>query len=69
MRDSVLREGCGVMGGDDSGKALVAAWRAIIVGAGKSWVLFEYGTCVILMEPAEDLAEQATALLREWGPV
>jgi len=48
---------------------LIEAWRAIINGPGKSWVLFENGTCVILMEPEADLAAQATALLREYGPV
>jgi hypothetical protein len=53
----------------EEGSALVEAWRAIIVGEGKSWVLFANGTCVILMEPAADLGEQATALLKEWGPV
>ncbi|MFG1618209.1 hypothetical protein ACGFI3_36115 [Nonomuraea wenchangensis] len=32
-------------------------------------VLFAHGTCVILMEPAGDLTQQATILLREYGPV
>jgi hypothetical protein len=48
---------------------LVDVWRRIIVGEGKSWVLFEHGTCVILMEPGADLAAQATEILREFGPV
>jgi hypothetical protein len=48
---------------------LVDTWRKIIVGEGKSWVLFAHGTCVILMAPSQDLAAQATALLKEWGPV
>ena|SRR5688500_421875 len=48
---------------------LVAAWRGIIDGPEKSWVLFENGTCVVLMEPGDDLADQATASLREYGPV
>lgn len=48
---------------------LVNIWREIIVGDTKSWVLFENGTCVILMEPGEDLAAQATEIIREWGPV
>ena len=51
------------------GAELVEAWRATINGPNKSWVLFENGTCVILMEPEADLAAQATALLKEWGPV
>ena len=48
---------------------LVEAWRATINGPDKSWVLFENGTCVILMEPEADLSAQATALLKEFGPV
>jgi hypothetical protein len=51
------------------GTELIEAWRDTINGPDKSWVLFEHGTCVILMEPEVDLATQATALLREWGPV
>ncbi|KAI9375030.1 hypothetical protein BJX61DRAFT_540179 [Aspergillus egyptiacus] len=48
-----------------------ATWRSILNNASvKSWVLFENGTCVILMDPtAGDLAEQATEILKEWGPV
>ncbi|KAL2802747.1 hypothetical protein BJX63DRAFT_99248, partial [Aspergillus granulosus] len=46
-------------------------WRSILTGGNtKSWVLFEHGTCVILMTPtAEDLAIQAIDILKEWGPV
>ena len=47
----------------------VETWRQIIVGEGKSWVLFAHSTCVILMQPEEDLEAQAIDLLREWGPV
>lgn len=32
-------------------------------------MLFENGTCVILLEPEEDLAKQAKKLLSEWGKV
>ena len=48
---------------------LVNAWREIIVGNEKSWVLFENGTCVILLEPEDDLSAQAIGLMKEWGPV
>ncbi|HEX8913444.1 MAG TPA: hypothetical protein VF796_13870 [Humisphaera sp.] len=48
---------------------LVATWRAVIRGDGKSWVLFANGTCVILTNPQPDLAARAVAILREWGPV
>ena len=47
----------------------VETWRRIIRGGDKSWVLFEHGTCVILMRPEPDLAAQATEILRERGPV
>ncbi|HEX8228579.1 MAG TPA: hypothetical protein VF826_04620 [Chloroflexia bacterium] len=52
-----------------TGPSLIDTWRRIIVGEGKSWVLFEHGTCVILTSPVEDPAGAATALLKEWGPV
>jgi hypothetical protein len=48
---------------------LIALWRGIINDNSKSWVLFEHGTCVTLMQPGADLAVQATALLAEWGPM
>ena len=48
---------------------LIEAWRNTIVGAHKSWVVFENGTCVIVVKPAPDLERQATTLLRKWGPV
>ena len=48
---------------------LVETWRQIIIGDHKSWVLFAHGTCVVLAGPAEDLAGQATGILRVYGPV
>jgi hypothetical protein len=48
---------------------LIETWRQIIEGDEKSWVLFENGTCVILVDPADDLAARAVAILREFGPV
>jgi hypothetical protein len=48
---------------------LVDTWKQIIIGESKSWVLFENGTCVILVQPEDDLAAQATAIMKEWGPV
>jgi hypothetical protein len=47
----------------------VEIWRKIIIGDNKSWVLFEDGTCVILIEPKEDLAAQAIDIMKEYGPV
>lgn len=54
---------------DDDHNDLIETWRGIIQGDSKSWVLFERGTCVILMQPEVDLVTQAKALLKEWGPV
>ncbi|MFJ6900478.1 hypothetical protein [Streptomyces hokutonensis] len=48
---------------------LIAAWRRILDGAEKPWVLFEHGTCVLLEEPTGAPVEQATEILREFGPV
>jgi hypothetical protein len=47
----------------------VTAWRSIIKGDQKSWVLFEHGTCLILMEPEADLTMQAHQIMSTWGPV
>jgi len=47
----------------------VALWRALIQGEQKSWVLFEHGTCLILMQPEADLAAQARQIMAAWGPV
>ena len=49
--------------------SMVETWRKIILGAEKSWVVFKNGTCVILMEPADDLEVQAIEIIKEWGPV
>ena len=38
---------------------LVNIWRRIILGKGKSWVVFANGTSVILMDPQDDLEAQA----------
>ena len=48
---------------------LVEIWRGIIIGKEKSWVLFQQGTCVILMQPELDLTAQAVAIMKQWGPV
>ncbi|MFB7337736.1 hypothetical protein FNH09_36340 [Streptomyces adustus] len=44
-------------------------WQRLLTDPGKSWVLFEHGTCVVLTAPEGDLADQATGILREFGPV
>jgi hypothetical protein len=48
---------------------LIEAWRRIVVGDSKSWVLFSHGTCVIIIQPEVDLRAQAVELMREFGPV
>ncbi len=50
-------------------ETLIGAWRRLLSGSGKSWVLFEHGTCVVLEEGDGDLADRATGILREYGPV
>jgi len=54
---------------DNDVQALIKTWRSIILGEGKSWVLFEHGTCVIFTDGTGDIEEQARDLLTEWGPV
>src|SRR5262245_36239591 len=50
------------------GTDLIAAWRTILGGLNRPWVLFEHGTCVVLAAPGPDLAAQARAILQEYGP-
>ncbi len=48
---------------------LIDTYRKMIIGEQKSWVLFENGTCIILMNPEKDLSSQALTLLAEYGSV
>ncbi|WP_329595010.1 hypothetical protein OG298_39905 [Streptomyces sp. NBC_01005] len=48
---------------------LIDVWQRLLADPHKSWVLFEHGTCVVLTAPEGELAEQATALLKKFGPV
>jgi len=50
-------------------KSLITVWKQIILGKEKSWVAFSNGTCVILMEPQDDLKKHAVEIMKEWGPV
>ncbi|MFE0642673.1 hypothetical protein ACFW2Y_13810 [Streptomyces sp. NPDC058877] len=47
---------------------LIDVWQRLLVDPHASWVLFEHGTCVVLTAPEEELAEQATDLMKEFGP-
>ncbi|MEU6669180.1 hypothetical protein [Streptomyces sp. NPDC046727] len=51
-----------------STETLVDVWQRLLADPRKSWVLFEHGTCVVLTAPEGDLAEQATEILRKFGP-
>lgn len=48
---------------------MVDTWRAIIADEQNSWVMFEHGTRLVLMEPWEDLQAQARKIMAEQGPV
>jgi len=48
---------------------MIAIWREILVKEENSWVMFEHGTCVILLEPEEDIRAQAIVIMKMWGPV
>jgi hypothetical protein len=47
---------------------IIGVWQRILADPHKSWVLFEHGTCVVLTAPDGDLAEQATEIMKEFGP-
>ncbi|MFJ6079870.1 hypothetical protein ACIQI8_00610 [Streptomyces sp. NPDC092369] len=50
-------------------ETLIDVWQRLLADPHKSWVLFEHGTCVVLPTPDEELAEQATDILKKFGPV
>lgn len=50
-------------------QSIVSIWKEIINNDDETWIIFEKGTCIILLEPEEDLEKQAITLLKEWGPV
>ena len=56
-----------MMAGVDT-ETLIDTWRRLLAGSGKTWALFEHGTCVVLERPTGDPAAQATEILREFGP-
>ncbi|WP_351225793.1 hypothetical protein [Streptomyces sp. NPDC002133] len=50
-------------------ETFIQVWQRLLTDPHKSWVLFEHGTCVVLTAPDGELAEQATGILEEFGPV
>ncbi|MCX5443739.1 hypothetical protein OHB53_47825 [Streptomyces sp. NBC_00056] len=47
---------------------LINVWQRLLTDPRKSWVLFEHGTCVVLTAPVGELAEQATEIVKKFGP-
>ncbi|WP_405717606.1 hypothetical protein OG607_01300 [Streptomyces sp. NBC_01537] len=47
---------------------LIDLWQRLLADPRKSWVLFEHGTCVVRTAPGGELVEQATEILKEFGP-
>ena len=43
---------------------MIAIWREILVKEENSWVVFEHGTRVILLEPEEDIRAQAIVIMK-----
>jgi hypothetical protein len=48
---------------------LIQTWSTLLGDTRDCWVVFEHGTCVVLVQPEADIHAQAVALLRQWGPV
>ncbi len=48
---------------------MIAIWREILAREENSWVMFEQGTCLILLEPEDDVKAQAIEIMKLWGPV
>lgn len=59
---------CGMMTRVNT-EMLIDVWQRLLADPRKSWVLFEHGTCVVLAAPEGELAEQATDLLKKFGPI
>lgn len=48
---------------------LIDIYKKIIIDKSAGWVLFRNGTCVMLLDPQENIKEQAVKILREHGSV
>lgn len=46
---------------------LIAIWTDILEGQEHPWALFQFGTCVILRNPQEDLEQQAIDMMAQWA--
>lgn len=46
---------------------LIAIWTDVLEGSEYPWVLFQFGTCIILRDPKEDLRQQAVDMMAQWA--
>lgn len=46
---------------------LIAIWTDILEGSEYPWVLFQFGTCIIIQKPEEDIGKQAIELMLKWA--
>lgn len=46
---------------------LISIWTDVLEGSEYPWVLFSFGTCVVLERPKTDIEEQAKDLMRKWA--
>ena len=46
---------------------LLAIWTDILEGSEHPWVIFQFGTCVILRNPQDDLEQQAIDMMGQWA--
>lgn len=44
-------------------------WETLIFDKNKSWVIFEYGTCVVVMQHKIDTTTDAIEIMKKYGPV
>ena len=44
-------------------------WEELIVDKNKNWVIFEHGTCVVVMKHKIDIKSDAIEIMRNYGPV
>ena len=44
----------------------IERWNSVLAHEDKPWVVFAHGTCVVLMEPEPDVAQQARTLIARW---
>lgn len=48
---------------------VLTVFKKVIIDPSVSWVLFKYGTCVMLLNPEKDLRNQAVNILTNHGLV